>query len=336
MQLLDRAVLTVALASAALATDACSFDGKLGVCTVSCPSSLPQKPGICPKASDICCIEGPAPPPAPTPPPSTPTPPPAPPPTPDIGKKGVAASPGNYDCADFAALNVSSFINWNQGSNCDVGSAADAMHVPQIWGAAQVGNVPSGDGWVMAFNEPNFDFSGGGSHIAPADAAGMWPQLKQALGSRPLVSPATSTCDVAHQTGCLWNGFDWMDQFLGNCTVQHGSAGCSFDAVAFHSYSCNAAAVNDLATQYSERYGGRKVWLSEFSCANGTAAQNLVLANELLPLLEANPVVQRYYWCATTRQQAEQFPFLEGSELIAQAGAPPVQLTPVGEYFRTV
>ena len=54
----------------------------------------------------------------------------------------------------------------------------------------------------------------------------------------------------------------------------------------------------------------------------------------LLPLLEANPNVDRYFWCATTFQQASQFPFLEGSELLRAAGDPPVQYTPVGEYFR--
>lgn len=177
----------------------------------------------------------------------------------------------------------------------------------------------------MGFNEPNFQNIGGGSDVSPEDAARLWPTLHSL--NRPLVSPATSTCETS-QVGCNMDGFDWMDRWLSAC-----NGNCHYDAVGMHSYSCDADEVNDLANRFAERYG-KPVWLSEFSCANGTASENLALAKALLPKLNANPNVARYFWCATTLQQAQEFPFLVGSHLLEGHGDPPFEFTIVGEYFR--
>lgn len=302
------------------AVDKCSFDGKLGECFDTCPSTTPQKKGICPIPSQICCIIMP-----PTPPP-TPPPGPTPPPTPSLSsKKGVAASPGNFNCEDFAALNVSWFINWNQGTSCTGWPAS--IHIPQIWGAGNVGQIPPGDSWVMGFNEPNFQNIGGGSDITPQNAAQLWPKLHEL--NRPLVSPATSECSPGVPVGCNMNGFDWMDSWLQAC-----NGNCKFDAVGVHSYSCDANHVNDLVNKFATRYG-KPVWLTEFSCGNGTAQDNLALAQSLLPMLNANPNVMRYFWCATTLQQAQEFPFLVGSQLLQGHGdGPPFDYSIVGKYFR--
>ena len=76
-------LLVALLTGAALAAeaDSCSFDGLLGQCVADCPKAAQQKAGICPLASQVCCVRG-----APTPAPSGPTPPPTPPvPTPAPG-----------------------------------------------------------------------------------------------------------------------------------------------------------------------------------------------------------------------------------------------------------
>merc|ERR550514_1770038 len=119
-----------------------------------------------------------------------------------------------------------------------------------------------------------------------------------------------------------------MDRFLELCDGNR-----HFDAVGFHSYSCDADHVDALANRFAERYG-KPVWLTEFSFANGTASDNLALAQALLPKLNANPNVARYFWCATTLQQALEFPFLVGSHLLNGHGDPPFDYTIVGEYFR--
>merc|ERR1712054_529492 len=86
----------------------------------------------------------------------------------------------------------------------------------------------------------------------------------------------------------------------------------------------------------------KPVWLSEFSCAHmqadgaltpGTAEENLKLAMELLPALESREHVAKYFWCATTVEQAMQFPFLVNSHLIEGKGEEPIKLTEVGKYF---
>jgi len=62
----------------AVDTDTCSFDGKVGLCVLTCPASDLQKKGICPLATQICCIEQAPPTPGPPTPPTPPTPPPTP------------------------------------------------------------------------------------------------------------------------------------------------------------------------------------------------------------------------------------------------------------------
>merc|ERR1711977_42612 len=82
--------------------------------------------------------------------PPSPTPPAPPSPVQASLKKGVAVqlmSSTNkrlqlYDCSDFKALGVSNFINWGQKSGCENDQWADSIHIPQIWGSTQVGQVP--------------------------------------------------------------------------------------------------------------------------------------------------------------------------------------------------
>lgn len=119
-----------------------------------------------------------------------------------------------------------------------------------------------------------------------------------------------------------------MDKFTKACPQ------CKFDAVGVHSYNCHPDHVEQLIDKYATKYG-KPVWFNEFSC-NGTADENLAYAKVMLPRLEKNPHVARYFWCATTLQQAQQFPFLIGSHLLLGKGDPPLKFTEVGEYFKTV
>ena len=119
--------------------DNCSFDGKLGYCLSACPSTAAQKPGICPLATDICCV---TPAPAPTPAPGQPTPPPSPPtpaPThpPIKGKRLVPVDGSVLHCAgqmnDGMTItdqipypgNFTGFTGYNGTNACGDTSACD-------------------------------------------------------------------------------------------------------------------------------------------------------------------------------------------------------------------
>ena len=162
-----------------------------------------------------------------------------------------------------------------------------------IWGAGSlpVPSLPPGSDWLLGFNEPNY---GNQANLSPAHAAALWPQL-EATGRR-LVGPAMADCGEGLGGSCTYSTLGWYAQFLGNCSLLYGQAGCRLDAVALHLYYCSGQdMVNKLTALYELTL--RPIWLTEFACdAPNSPAQPTSFAQSLLPRLESLFIVQRYSW----------------------------------------
>ena len=87
---------------------------------------------------------------------------------------------------------------------------------------------------------------------------------------RTLVSPATAGINIP-----------WMDEFMAECEL----LGCRIDYLATHDYSkdrnatktinvrcqfklCRYSIMFQRLREYSERYGGLKIWFTEFAVRN--------------------------------------------------------------------
>lgn len=124
-------------------------------------------------------------------------------------------------------------------------------------------------------------------------AAGFGPALK-------LVSPAPA------ETG--GDGVSpWLDEFFGNCTsVVRECDPSTVTAIALHDYGGDAQGLVAKAEAASKRYGGRKVWITEFADGpwhrtpqGDCRASNDAYMAKVLPLLDASDAVERYAWFAS-------------------------------------
>ena len=67
-----------------------------------------------------------------------------------------------------------------------------------------------------------------------------------------MVSPATGHMDT-----------EWMDAFMEACKLLE----CRIDYLATHQYTGTPSEIMSKLEAYSNRYGGRKLWLTEFAVA---------------------------------------------------------------------
>jgi len=134
---------------------------------------------------------------------------------------------------------------------------------------------------VLAYNEPNMKVQ---SNISPADAAFHYSELTQKYRDKILVSP-----------GCAGIDSNWMDSFMEECELLD----CRIDYIATHEYlkvGQEQSTMNRLKA-YSERYGGRKIWLTEFAVRNTHDEDEIVgVIEKLLPMLEEADYIWRYSW----------------------------------------
>lgn len=133
------------------------------------------------------------------------------------------------------------------------GGSSDTTFLSQVEGLIQNGLNIS---YVLTFNEPDGGSSTGGSNVAPSYAAQIWATnvepLKQKYGIK-LGAPAV--------TGAP-SGFDWMQQFFGNC-----SGNCSVDFIPIHWYDNYAGLVSHVG-QYHDAYPNATIWVTEYADPN--------------------------------------------------------------------
>jgi len=133
---------------------------------------------------------------------------------------------------------------------------------------------------ILGFNEPNRPDQ---SDMSPQEAAKEWMKVMERYPDRILVSPATGNVDT-----------DWFDQFWAECQL----LGCRFDYLATHYYNAKSAQKTiDILRDYSDRYGGLKIWFTEFAVkCEHDEAEVIKYIEELLPLLEHSDFIYRYSW----------------------------------------
>jgi hypothetical protein len=128
------------------------------------------------------------------------------------------------------------------------------------------------------------------------------------------------------------NGSDWLDQFLGNCTVIPGCNVSSVAYIAVHDYGGGAGGIITKAEAFMAKYGV-PIWLTEVAVGSGAdRTVNDAFAKELLPLLEASPAVFRYAWYSTRNPPAS---WVNESSLLNVSSPEPV-LTSTGTIYASL
>ena len=173
------------------------------------------------------------------------------------------------------------------------------LFAPMAWCAQNSQQtVPS---WIqrpyvyLGYNEPDLTNQ---CNVSPQAAAAAWSGVlanNPAADSR-LISPAMATHG---QTPNFT--FDWLDAFFASCKSLYGPSGCRIYGIGAHFYGCIPSETMAFLTALWNSYH-LPIFFTEFACGSPTdrktQAQNLAYMNAIVPLLEAAPFVERYYWWA--------------------------------------
>jgi len=170
---------------------------------------------------------------------------------------------------------------------CFPDNPKDIVFIPQVRGVPGHGRHPNdtfpdvADRYdtVLAYNEPNQPDQ---ADISPEDAAFHYVELVEKYKDKIMVSPATGHMDT-----------DWMDAFMEACELLD----CRIDYLATHQYTGSPDEIIGKLEAYSKRYGGRKIWLTEFAHAKEHDEDKIIEFIEgLLPKLESADFIWRYSW----------------------------------------
>eukprot|EP00937_MAST-01D_sp_MAST-1D-sp2_P007251 g7251.t1 len=253
------------------------------------------------------------------PPPPTPAPPVV---TKKRGFSGFVKKPST--CQDAAALNLAdswyySWLSnpWGGQNLCKQAFAAGNLtareFVPMIIGRGITGNlVPSYQAdwrkanakYLLGYNEPDYGNGHNHPHMMSARAAAQdWPNVQRiaAQFDPPLVLVAPSVSSNGPDAWDADGASPWLDYFLGNCT--HEVPDCDPSLIKYlgmHDYVGDVDKLKRRVSGAVQRYGGRKVWLTEIAITKWgapppRAAQDAYL-RQLLPYLDGSDDVFRYAW----------------------------------------
>jgi len=204
----------------------------------------------------------------------------------------------------------------------------EVAFTPMVWGywgqdaaIAKLGEKTKAQGGrdLLGFNEPDGKDQ---SNIPVEKALAVWPALMKS-GLR-LGSPV-----------CVHPDNEWMKAFMKGVEERK----LRVDFICMHSYAGpDADGLVNRIQAVSKAYGGRPVWLTEFAVGDWNAktpeqnrfkpAQILAFMKKVMPKLEALECLERHAWFPASPADAA----LGTSALHDAAG----QLTPLGEYYRTV
>lgn len=204
-----------------------------------------------------------------------------------ITKKGIG---GNFAKKD--ELKISWYYNWGLGGETTVSSD----FVPMFWGNATQDGInqvlqKKQTNHVLSFNEPD---GADQSNLTPAKAIERYPQLLK-MGLR-IGSPAC--------TEGKWK--TWLAEFMDGCKKNNYRV----DFIAIHWYDWGnwlstkdpdpqnidamvARFKKDIDDCYAKY--GLPIWITEFNAnKNRTPGTQIKFLEKALPILEANPHVERY------------------------------------------
>jgi len=245
-------------------------------------------------------------------------------------KRGIAY--GNHSDGDLAALSpgITWWYNWGPSPDSTLssgyGDQVGVEFVPMIWGGtfdtgALANQVPASSKYLLTFNEPNF---GDQANLTPQQAAALWPQVQAFAQSQGLaiVSPAVNYCGGnCNQT----DPYTWLADFFAACQ------GCQVDYVAVHWYACTPGALTGYLQKFETQFK-RPLWLTEFSCLDGslaaTVANEQAYMKEAIATLEADPMVFRYAWFTGRDTSADAIDLLGGSGALTALGQQYVSAPP--------
>ncbi len=235
---------------------------------------------------------------------------------------------GYHSEADLSAFSEGAAWWYNWAAKPDEAVASSFQNfgmefVPMVWGGTfdvdqVISQIPDGAKYLLGFNEPNFKSQ---ANLSPSEAAALWPKIEEIAKAKNLkiVSPAVNYCGPStdcHET----NPYTYLDKFFAAC------ADCQIDYIAVHWYACSGDALKNYLQGFAKY--GKPLWVTEFSCGDGTEAQKTAAAQktymqEALAILEADSKVFRYSWFAS-RTTA-----ISGVDLFANSG----QLTTLGSAY---
>lgn len=213
-------------------------------------------------------------------------------------KRGICGDASDKDLAVIAPY-VTWYYNWSiEPPAMSKGALSGIEWVPMQWGSLSadkvtttVSKIPAGSGYLLGFNEPNFQSQ---SNLTPAQAAASWPNVEKVAQERnlKLVSPAVNWCGGCVD-GVTNDPTDWLDKFIAACPD------CSFDYIAVHNYNSYLSALKSYVGKF-KKYG-KPVWLTEFASWDDPVDYLGVVRymTEAIPWLESEPTVFRYSWFAT-------------------------------------
>jgi len=194
---------------------------------------------------------------------------------------------------DALSQSVSWFYNWHYTVNPEFAGgylSRGYEFVPMVWNGDFNQNtvdssiVPDARA-LLGFNEPNI-IGNGGTNMSVEQVASLWPAV-QAIAQKhglKLVSPAVTYTNIP---GGL-NGPEFLRRMLELCPS------CRFDAIAMHTYTCEARWVRDHLEPY--RQFGLPIWVTEFACMSSDANLVRTFMADTVELLENDADVERYAW----------------------------------------
>ncbi len=219
-------------------------------------------------------------------------------------------------CSDIETLGLAWYYNWSTNPQCP----GNVDFVPMVWGDWCPGTTDcsvlparlasSGAKELLGFNEPD---SPSQSNVSVERALDLWPFL-QSTGLR-LGSPAV-TDDAA--------GHAWLDSFITGIRQR----GLRVDFITLHWYGgcTNGTQLTNYLSTMS-KYGLR-IWLTEFSCYNQSAATNTQFVQQVVSTLSAIPYVQRIAWFTNRPHQSG----YDGTALVTDSGS----VTSVGAAYSAI
>ncbi|KAI7315093.1 hypothetical protein KC315_g11201 [Hortaea werneckii] len=220
------------------------------------------------------------------------------------GKRGLCFTNDNYT-QPWSLSGQNSQVSWgynwfssrysDASVTCQYNPAIDfvpllysgASTLTSIWADNVQNEIDLGATAVLGFNEPDACFVGASACMSVSEAVDVWQEYVEPFaGTVRLGSPGVTNAG---------SGFEWLDQFIGNCTD------CTIDFIAIHWYA-NMYAFGYLQSyvqQAYERYG-KPIWLTEFgydySEGVPTEAQVQGFLNQAVTWLDEQDYVERYAW----------------------------------------
>ena len=190
--------------------------------------------------------------------------------------------------------------------------------------------------YILGYNEP--DYGNGHNHpnmCSPRAAAQDWVHL-QAVAAQfdpplQLVSPSVSSSGPD-----AWDAdgrSEWLDLFLGNCSLLPGCDASSIAHIGMHDYGGDVAKLRRRVEGAAQRYG-KTIWLTEVAITKWGAppprAVQDVYLRELLPYLDSAAEVFRYVWFTARNPPNQQN---GGSNLLPCTPPRSMELTTTGQIY---